>query len=571
MRRRPHHWRRLFVCALIVLLGPLGARPAGAQSASVLERIVSSHGQGITSGPDGNLWVAEKSGDRIARVTPNGVVTEFQIPEGSFPIGMLTGPDGNLWFMNTGRLSLGRMTPGGRYSEIPLELEGFSPGELIIGPDGLFWFTYAHGVARVSTNGDLFTYPIEGIALNSGIAVGPDGNVWFAAGSGIGRMTIEGQFTFFPTNHSNYDIEVGADGNLWFSGYDGIGRITPAGAITFFPLKLDGEDRPANSNIVLGPDGAMWFGLQRSRPGDPIGCPDNHGEKYEARIARIQTNGRIQTFSLGYRFSSNPMSVTFGPDGQIWYYQGLACSGLGVVGRFAQTARPERTYPALIALSQQVDAPEQARPGGVLTYTIVAANHGRGNASEVLITMPLDPAAVQLIDARFSRPETWVSQVQRESLTIRTGPLDRGDVVTGTLRLAVRADAPPGAALAPPLRHTWRDDRGGGAGRSNRLLLSVGGPDTRQNPTPLVAERAETAGGLGYRFSSSTFVPGEPVAFWYNTPDGRAVALEDAHSNSEGAVSVLLPPDGLEPGPHSLVARGLWSHIQSVSPFGVEQ
>lgn len=570
MRRGPHHWRRLVVCALIVLLAPLGAHPARAQGTIVLERIINCYGQGITTGPDGNIWVAETRCDRIARVTPDGGVTEFQIPENSFPLGIISGPDGNLWFTITSRNALGRITPSGRYTEIPLELEGFSPGELMIGPDGLFWFTYAHGIARVSTSGDLFTYPIEGIALNAGITVGPDGNIWFAAGSGVGRITIEGQLTFFPTPHSVYDIAAGADGNLWFSNFDGVGRITTDGAITFFGLKLDGEEWPANSSIVLGPDGAMWFGLQRTHPRTPIGCPDGSGEKYEARVGRIQTNGRIQTFPLGYRFGPTPMSLTFGPDGQIWYYQALGCSNLGVVGRFAQTARAERTYPALVALSQRVETPEQARPGGVLTFTVVAANYGRGNASEVVIRMPLDPAAVRLLDARFSRPETWVSQVQPESLTIRTGPLDRGAVVTGTLRLVVRDDAPAKAALAPPLRHTWSDDRSGGAGRSNRLLLSVGGPNTRQDPTPLMVERAETEHGLGYRFGSSTFVPGEPVAFWYNTPDGRAVALESGQANGEGAISLLLPPDGLEPGPHSLVARGLWSQIESVSPFGVQ-
>ena len=32
--------------------------------------------RGITAGPDGNLWVAESDVDQIARVTPDGVVTE---------------------------------------------------------------------------------------------------------------------------------------------------------------------------------------------------------------------------------------------------------------------------------------------------------------------------------------------------------------------------------------------------------------------------------------------------------------------------------------------------------------
>lgn len=560
MRLRPQHCRTLLVWVLIALLGVLGARPAQAQSVIVLERIVTCYGQGLTTGPDGNIWIAETRCDRIGRITPSGAVAEFQLPENTHPVGIITGPDGNLWFTVSGRNALGRITPGGRYREIGLQLEGFSPGELVIGPDGLFWFTYAHGIARASTTGEMFTYPLEGVALNSGITLGPDGNMWFATGSGVGSISIDGQVRLFETGNSSYDIEVGADGNLWFTNYRGIGRITTGGDITFFPVRLDGQELPPTSNIVLGPDGAMWFGFARQAPSDDT--------TYEARVARILPDGRIETVSLGYRFDSAPMRVAVGPEGQIWYYQKLRGTIGAVVGRLGRAPGAARVYPALVALSQQIAEPEQARPGGTLTYTIVAANYGRGGASEVVITMPFDPAAVRLIDARFSRPETWVSQVQSGSLTIRTGPLDRSDVVTGTVRLAVRASAPPGAPLAPRLRHTWRDDRGGGAGRSNQLLLSVGGTGAPQNPAPLTVERADTEGGRGYRFSSSTFVPGEPVAFWYNTPDGRAVALEGAGADSEGAVSLLLPPDGLAPGAYSLVARGLWSHIQSVSLFG---
>ena len=41
---------------------------------------------GIVAGPDGNLWVAETTGSRIARVTPAGVATEFTLPAGRGPV-----------------------------------------------------------------------------------------------------------------------------------------------------------------------------------------------------------------------------------------------------------------------------------------------------------------------------------------------------------------------------------------------------------------------------------------------------------------------------------------------------
>ena len=56
--------------------------------------------QGITAGPDGNLWFTEKSKEGIGRITPAGVITEFTagLTADSGPNGIAAGPDGNLWF-----------------------------------------------------------------------------------------------------------------------------------------------------------------------------------------------------------------------------------------------------------------------------------------------------------------------------------------------------------------------------------------------------------------------------------------------------------------------------------------
>src|SRR6266436_5523218 len=53
----------------------------------------------ITTGPDGALWFTEQSGNKIGRITTDGVITEFPLPiSGSGPVGITTGPDGALWF-----------------------------------------------------------------------------------------------------------------------------------------------------------------------------------------------------------------------------------------------------------------------------------------------------------------------------------------------------------------------------------------------------------------------------------------------------------------------------------------
>ena len=65
---------------------------------------------GITSGPDGDLWLGE--GPTIGRVNPTtDAITEFPAPNsGAFAI--TSGPDGNLWFSDNGTKSIGVATLG---------------------------------------------------------------------------------------------------------------------------------------------------------------------------------------------------------------------------------------------------------------------------------------------------------------------------------------------------------------------------------------------------------------------------------------------------------------------------
>jgi streptogramin lyase len=78
---------------------------------------------GITAGPDGNLWFTEqgveggfKQAGQIGEINPaTHAITEFSIPTGKkktdiSPLGITTGPDGNLWFADRGDGSIGVAT-----------------------------------------------------------------------------------------------------------------------------------------------------------------------------------------------------------------------------------------------------------------------------------------------------------------------------------------------------------------------------------------------------------------------------------------------------------------------------
>ena len=69
--------------------------------------------QGITSGPDGNLWFTESAGNRIGRITPSGTVTEFSngLTANANVVGITAGPDGNLWFTENTDSRIGKLVP----------------------------------------------------------------------------------------------------------------------------------------------------------------------------------------------------------------------------------------------------------------------------------------------------------------------------------------------------------------------------------------------------------------------------------------------------------------------------
>lgn len=147
---------------------------------------------GPTVGSDGNVWFAELSANKIARITMAGQITEFALPQassspdvmtsaadgvyfteynvnkvarvnlttfaitqwnvptsGAQPVGITTGADGNLYFTErmgnkVGILPLG----GGSIVEYPLPTASALPDKITLGPDQDLWFT-EHNTSRI--------------------------------------------------------------------------------------------------------------------------------------------------------------------------------------------------------------------------------------------------------------------------------------------------------------------------------------------------------------------------------------------------------------------------------------
>jgi virginiamycin B lyase len=221
--------------------------------------------QYIAAGPDSTVWFTLQGG--IDHRASSGSITDFGSPGGAsnFASFIARGADGNMWFTDTGTVAVGRITPDGQITEFPLPNApgAVQPGirGIALGPDEALWFVDAlnRSIGRITTDGIVTEFPVPNLATaagNASIVEGRDLALWFADGNlSIGRITTNGTLTEYPVGVTAGGLAVGRDGNIWFTSQTSnqIGRITLAGSVTLF-------DAPAmGSGITSGPDGAMWY------------------------------------------------------------------------------------------------------------------------------------------------------------------------------------------------------------------------------------------------------------------------------------------------------------------------
>jgi virginiamycin B lyase len=246
---------------------------------------------------------------------------EFPLPNaGSQPNGIVTGPDGNLWFTEVSGNRIGRMTPGGDLTEFSLPVNGqgqsSQPVAILVGPDRALWFTMTNAsrIGRITTAGDLsfFVTPTAGSGP-AGIAVGSDGNIWFTeiAVNKIGRLTPGGvvSITEFPVptpNSRPARIAAGPDGNLWFTesqtspAANKVGRITVNGTIAEFPVPTASSEPWGITGTNLS-GGTIFF-----------------TERAASKIGQMDTNGQVLREFTTPTAASEPVRITHGPDGNLW-------------------------------------------------------------------------------------------------------------------------------------------------------------------------------------------------------------------------------------------------------------
>src|SRR5215831_11083766 len=88
----------------------------------------------------GLLFLAGCGGNTPLPATPT--ISEYRVPTPNDALeGITAGPDGNVWFTEPDGHQIGRITPAGQITEFPLLKPNDSPDRITAGPDGALWFT----------------------------------------------------------------------------------------------------------------------------------------------------------------------------------------------------------------------------------------------------------------------------------------------------------------------------------------------------------------------------------------------------------------------------------------------
>ena len=280
--------------------------PAAASAAPAVNGVFDLSGTPgqLTEGPDGNVWITLSGsglGNDLAKVTPQGVVTEYDPADVAAPVGIASGDDGNLWVTQAGGVA--KVPPADPDGATKFAIAAIAdPRGITSGPDGNLWTASADKVLRIPpgdpTAPDEFT--IAGMGAR-GISAGPD-LIWvadFVGGRIISLNTDGADVTPYDVGGGPQEVAASNGAQVAYgnpgSDPQTVGRIAPGGAPLTTPTPLADP-----FGVAFGADGAYWFA--QFAAGD---------------LGRLTTAGSYTTLG-GLPAGSGPRYLTAGPANTLW-------------------------------------------------------------------------------------------------------------------------------------------------------------------------------------------------------------------------------------------------------------
>jgi virginiamycin B lyase len=252
-----------------------------------------------------------------AQAASLGTLKEYRLPTSTDPHLATTASDGNVWFTVQGAFNevtfqspgqVARVTPRGNITEFDV-CDSCITNDIVEGPDGILYISDNDGqLRRITTSGDLlssvpvggevFGEPLAGLAADST-------SIWFADpfNSRIGRYNVlTAEVTFYAAAGVD-DVAVAADGTVWFTGSNEIGELDPAvGVVSTTALSGEG------TQIAIAPNGTVWV-----------------TELFSDLIARLtpNANGPHDLREFPTAATAGPLGIAAAADGNVWFTQNL--------------------------------------------------------------------------------------------------------------------------------------------------------------------------------------------------------------------------------------------------------
>jgi virginiamycin B lyase len=270
------------------------------------------------------LWFAEEGANKLGTLSQAAVITDYPLPNAnSKPLSLIIGQDGNLWLTEFG---------GGRIATFNVATLGFkectlspaptsatpTPWGIAAGQDGNLWVTdpASNGIWVIQPGCGMYAfYPLKTANADpTAITVGPDTALWFveAGADKIGRIPIGSASGTMPTEYPVSTgaglgvIVSGADNALWFTETKSnkLGRMLTTGALGS-ETPLTGVGSPYG--LVLGPDGNFYLGDQTK----------------SAIVQYVTATGAINSYPTKTA-NAGPFWLTIGPDNEVYFTEQTA-------------------------------------------------------------------------------------------------------------------------------------------------------------------------------------------------------------------------------------------------------
>jgi virginiamycin B lyase len=149
-------------------------------------------------GPDQAVWILQLAPGRVGRMSSDGSVSYYWLPEGaaSAPTGLAFDRDGALWVAEAGVNRVARMALDGSVREYGIPSPGAEPRAIAVGPDGAMWFTEfgRDRIGRIDGTGAVTEYELPSGSMPYGIVGGADGAIWvtlWGKGGQVARVTTD--------------------------------------------------------------------------------------------------------------------------------------------------------------------------------------------------------------------------------------------------------------------------------------------------------------------------------------------------------------------------------------------